>query len=187
MDALFNVFSAFGLSASAGLNAYLPLLIVALVARFSNLVTLHQPWDVLTSWWVIGALTVLLIIETFIDKIPAVDTLNNIVQTVGRPTAGAILFASQSGVVGEVSPVVACIAGLLVAGTVHTAKTVSRPAITAATGGAGNWVVSLLEDVLVVIGVIVSIILPILMAVLVTMFIFLFGFWWTRRQMKVTV
>ncbi len=58
MGALVSVFSAFGLSTAAGLNAYLPLLVVALVARFTDLIQLNEPWDVLTSWWVIGVLVV---------------------------------------------------------------------------------------------------------------------------------
>ena len=43
MDLLLSIFSAFGLSASAGLNAYIPLLVVALIARFSDLIQLNQP------------------------------------------------------------------------------------------------------------------------------------------------
>lgn len=182
MDALFNLSSAFGLSASAGLNAYLPLLVVALTARYTDLITLNQPWDVLTSGWVIAMLTVLLIIEMTVDKIPAVDTMNDIVQTVGRPAAGAILFASNSGVVGDIHPVMACIAGLLVAGTIHSAKSFSRPAITATTGGTGNWAVSLAEDSLALIGTILSIVLPLLMVFLVAIFLMLTGLWWIRRQ-----
>ncbi len=187
MATLFNVFSAFGLSSSAGLNAYLPLLMVALAARYTHLVSLNKPWDVMTNGWVIAALVVLLLIEVTVDKIPAVDTANDIIQTVGRPTAGAILFASNSGVVGEVQPVLACIAGLLIAGTVHTAKSVARPAITASTGGTGNWAVSIAEDILAFIGVVLSILLPAVMAVLLVIFALLFTWWWTHRSVKAVV
>ncbi len=101
IDAFSNIATAFGLSSSAGLNAYLPLLIVALTAKYTDLIHLNEPWDVMTSWWVIGTLAVLLLIEMTVDKIPAVDTLNDVVQTVGRPAAGAVLFAASSGVVGD--------------------------------------------------------------------------------------
>ena len=80
IEAFSSVFTAFGLSASAGLNAYLPLLVVALTAKYTNLLQLNEPWDVLTSSWVIGVLVVLLLIEMTVDKIPAVDTLNDVVQ-----------------------------------------------------------------------------------------------------------
>jgi len=60
---------------------------------------------------VIGALIVLLLIEMTVDKIPAVDSINDIIQTIGRPVAGAILFAASSGVIGNVHPVLALLPG----------------------------------------------------------------------------
>jgi hypothetical protein len=54
MTELLSVFTAFGLSFSAGLNAYIPLLIVALLGRYTTWFTLNSPWDALSSWWVIG-------------------------------------------------------------------------------------------------------------------------------------
>ena len=109
-----GILAAFGLSASAGLNAYIPLLIVSLVAKFTNLVTLAQPWDALTSWWTIGVLIVLSLVEFFADKIPAVDHVNDAIQTFIRPTAGAILFAASAQAITEIHPVISIIAGLLV-------------------------------------------------------------------------
>jgi len=70
MEGLAGVFAAFGLSGSAGLNAYLPLLVVALMARFTPLIELRTPWTALTSGWTIGVLVVLLIVETVADKVP---------------------------------------------------------------------------------------------------------------------
>jgi hypothetical protein len=180
-EILSNITTAFGLSASAGLNAYLPLLIVALTARFTNLIQLNEPWDVLTSGWAIGALAVLLVIEMTVDKIPAVDTLNDIIQTVGRPAAGAILFAASSGVVGDLHPVLALVAGLLLAGGVHVAKTAARPAVTATTAGTGNWFVSIVEDILALIGTIMAILLPILVVLIVIFLAGLFLWWRSRR------
>ena len=87
---VFGVFTAFGLSASAGLNAYIPLLVVALLGKFTNLIHLQEPWDALTSWWIIGLLVGLSLIEFFADKIPAVNHVNDIIQTFVRPAAGAI-------------------------------------------------------------------------------------------------
>ncbi len=139
MDALSGILSAFGLSASAGLNAYVPLLIVSLAGRFTNWIELRPPWDALESWWVIGALVVLGLIEFFADKVPAVNHVNDAVQTLVRPAAGAVLFAASTNVVTDLHPVLAIIAGLLVAGSVHAVKAGAvRPAVTASTAGAGN-------------------------------------------------
>jgi hypothetical protein len=74
---LLGILSAFGRSASAGLNAYIPLLIVALLAKFTNLIQLSSPWDALTSWWIIALLVVLTLVEFFADKVPAVNHVND--------------------------------------------------------------------------------------------------------------
>lgn len=183
IEILTNIGTAFGLSSSAGLNAYLPLLIVALTAKYTALIKLNQPWDLLTNWWVIGALAVLVVIEITVDKIPAVDTVNDVLQSVGRPAAGAILFASSSGAVGELHPILALIAGLFLAGGVHAVKTAARPAVTASTLGTGNWVVSLVEDVVVLISTILAILVP-LVIVLLVIFMFLAFLWWKNRPFK---
>lgn len=181
VEALSNIMTAFGLSTSAGLNAYLPLLIVALTARFTNLLQLNEPWNVLTSGWVIGILAILLLIEMTVDKIPAVDTLNDIIQTIGRPAAGAILFAANSGVVGDLHPIFALGAGLILAGGVHAAKTTVRPAVTATTAGTGNWAVSIIEDILALIGTVLAILVPFLV-VLVVIFLGIAFIWWRNRR-----
>ncbi len=180
IEAFTGITTAFGLSTSAGLNAYLPLLVVALTARYTNLIKLNEPWDVMTNGWIIAALVVLLLIEMTVDKIPAVDTLNDGLQTIGRPVAGAILFAAGSGVVGDLHPVPAFIAGLLLAGSVHAVKTVARPAVTATTAGTGNWLVSFIEDILALITAILAILLPIFIALCI-IFVLLTVLWLRRR------
>src|SRR5437016_11767005 len=126
---LAQVLTAFGLSASAGLNAYIPLLIIALLARFTDWVHLSAPFDLLSNEWVIGVLVVLLVVETFADRIPGVDHVNDFIQTLIRPTAGAILFASEANVLRDMNPVILLFAGLLVAFSVHVTKATTRPII----------------------------------------------------------
>ena len=171
MDLFLGIFSAFGLSASAGLNAYIPLLVVALLGRFTDLIKLASPWDTLTSWWVIGLLVVLTAIEFFADKIPAVNHANDILQTFVRPVAGAIIFAASARVITNVHPVVSMACGLLVAGSVHAVKSLAvRPAVSATTAGAGNVPVSILEDVVSTVLSILSVVIPVLVAVLLILF-----------------
>ncbi|UCC88230.1 MAG: DUF4126 domain-containing protein [Anaerolineales bacterium] len=184
MNTLTSVFSAFGLSSAAGLNAYLPLLVVALTARFTNLIQLNQPWDVLTSWWVIGVLAVLLLVEMTVDKIPAVDTINDVINTAIRPVAGAILFAANSGVVGEMHPVLAFVCGLLVAGGVHAVKATARPVVTATTGGSANWLVSFVEDLVSFVTAVLAILVPIVLVFLIVLLILSLAWWWSRRRAR---
>jgi hypothetical protein len=162
---LFGIFSAFGLSASAGLNAYIPLLVIALLAKYTDLIKLSEPWNALTSWWIIGLLVILSLIEFFADKIPAVNHINDLIQTFVRPAAGAIAFAASARVLTEVSPILSIGAGILVAGGIHAVKSLAvRPAVTATTGGAANIPVSIAEDIISTVLSILSVIVPVLIA-----------------------
>ena len=182
MNGLGSVLAAFGLSASAGLNAYIPLLIVSLMARFTNWVTLSEPWDALSSWWVIGALAFLTLIEFFADKFPAVNHANDILQTFVRPAAGAVLFAASTGTATQIHPVVAIIAGLLVAGSVHATKALAiRPAVTATTAGTGNVPISILEDLVATVLSILAVVVPVLIAALIII-LTAFVVWWLWRR-----
>lgn len=184
MELLTGVLAAFGLSASAGLNAYIPLLVIGLVARYTDLIELGNPWDALTSWWVLGLLIVLSVVEFFADKFPAVNHINDLIQTIIRPVAGAIVFAASAKVITDVHPVLALAAGVLVAGGVHAVKAAAvRPAVTATTGGAGNVPVSMAEDLLATVLSIISVVIPI---VLTFIFILITGwvvyFLWRRAN-----
>jgi hypothetical protein len=173
IEAIAGIGTAFGLSGSAGLNAYIPLLIVALAGRFPTsdpLIKLNSPYDLLSSWWVIGLLVILLAIEMLVDKIPAVDTINDGIQTFVRPVAGAILFAGSTNAIGDMNPILAILAGVLVAGSVHATKGIVRPAVTATTAGTGNWAVSLSEDVIATGMSLLAIFIPLLAGILVIIF-----------------
>ncbi|MCK9245899.1 MAG: DUF4126 domain-containing protein [Anaerolineaceae bacterium] len=178
-----GILGAFGLSTSAGLNAYIPLLVVSLLAKFTNLIELAEPWSALESWWVIAVLLVLGTIEAVADKVPAVDQVNDAVQTFVRPVAGAILFATSARTITEISPVLSMICGLLVSGSVHAAKSlVARPVIEVSTAGLGTPVVSTIEDVVATIVSILSVVLPILMVILVFLLIWWVAWFFDRRR-----
>lgn len=118
-----------GLSAAAGLNAYIPFLVVALVARFTDVLTLPATYAWVESWWAIGIGSVLLLSEVVLDKIPAVDSVNDAVQTFIRPAMGGLIFAATSAAQQVDSsawmadhPWVGIALGVLVSGLVHTGK-----------------------------------------------------------------
>ncbi len=170
-----NLFSAFGLAASAGLNAYIPLLITGCIAHYTDWITLSPPWNALANPWVLIVLGLLVIVEMLADKIPAVNHLNDAIQTFIRPTAGAILFAAATHVIHDLHPVLGMICGLLVAGAIHGLKSlVIRPAVTATTAGAANTPVSIVEDLLATLTTLFAWLIP-------ALFLFLFGIallWW---------
>jgi len=176
---MIDILSSFGLSAASGLNAYMPLLIVGLLSRYTNLINLNTPWNVLENGWVLLVLAILLAVEMTADKIPAVDSVNDAIQTVVRPAAGALLFAASNNVVTDMSPVLALILGLLMAGSVHVAKATVRPVVTATTAGVGNPFVSAAEDVVSGGLTLVSLLLPVVAAIVMLVVILLLArlFW----------
>lgn len=146
MEAGTILVTGIGLAVAAGLNAYIPLLIAGLLIRF-DVVSFGEPYDLLGSTPALVILGVLLAVELLADKIPAVDSVNDVVQTVIRPASGAVLFAgAATGVNEEWSQALALILGLVTAASVHAAKATVRPVVNVATAGAGAPVVSTVED-----------------------------------------
>ncbi|MDC5697424.1 DUF4126 domain-containing protein [Intrasporangium calvum] len=150
---MIEVLTGMGLSAAAGLNAYVPFLLVALVARFTDLVTLPAGLAWIESGWAIGIGSVLLLTEVVLDKIAVVDTINDTVQTLIRPSMGGLMFAAtsaaqeadQSSWMAD-NPWLGVALGVVVSGLVHAGKATARPAVDAGTLGLGTPVVSTAED-----------------------------------------
>ena len=146
MEAGTILITGMGLAVAAGLNAYIPLLIAGLLIRF-DVVTFGQPYDLLGSTPALVLVTVLLVIEVLADKIPAVDSANDMIQTFIRPASGAVLFAgAATGADAQWSQALALILGLVTAAGVHTSKAAARPVVNLATAGVGAPVVSTVED-----------------------------------------
>ncbi|MDV3124375.1 DUF4126 domain-containing protein [Mycobacterium sp. 21AC1] len=189
-----ELLTGFGLATAAGLNAYIPLLALGLLSRFTELVSLPHGWAWLENGWVMTIVAVLLAVEVVADKIPALDTINDTIQTFVRPTAGGIVFgsgtAAQTAAVtdpgafahsGQWVPVVI---GVVTALVVSLTKTAVRPAANVASAGVAAPVLSTIEDVTSVGLVFVAILLPILVLVALLVLIWaVFRLWrWRRRR-----
>ncbi len=166
-----------GLALSAGLNAYIPLIALGLLARSSPLVELPDGWDWLTDPWVLGILGVLFAVEVVADKVPSVDHLNDIVQTVVRPTSGGLVFAAGSAAVTPAirdpadpvtsSAVVPIVLGVGLALLVHLAKAATRPVVNLSTAGTGAPVMSVVEDITSFTLALLAILVPVLVVVFI--------------------
>jgi len=168
---IFALLASFGLSLSAGVRAYLPVLALGIASHFDGLgLHLRPGFEWIGSPAVIAVLAVLTIYEISADKIPVVDHLNDIVHTAIRPLSGAILFVATSNTLtdnGTTGLVIAALLGAGIAGTTHVAKAaVVRPASTATTMGLANPIVSLLEDFLAAITILLAIVAPVIGAIL---------------------
>lgn len=162
-----------GLSASTGLNTFLPLLLLAASARFHIAgIELGDKFSWLSSDVAIIVLIVACIVELVADKVPAVDHFLDSIGTFVRPVAGAVATAS---VLTGVDPAVAAIVGIIVGGPVsfgmHTLKAGTRIASSATTFGCANPILSLIEDflsfTLSLLAIFAPLVVPIALALLV--------------------
>ena len=188
-----ELMTGFGLASAAGLNAYIPLLSMGLLGRFTNLVHLPPGWAWLENGWVIGIVAILLVIEIVADKVPALDSVNDTVQTFVRPTSGGIVFgsgtAAQTAAVtdpadfartGQWVPVVI---GVVTALVVHLTKTAVRPAANLATAGVAAPVLSTIEDFTSVSLTFIAILIPALVLVVLIALIWA-AVWLLRRRRR---
>lgn len=180
-----------GLAAAAGLNAYIPYLIVALIAKFTDIITLPAEFAWIESWWSIGIGSVLLLAEVVLDKVPAVDSVNDAIQTFIRPGIGGLIFvAVQSAEQVESStflgdhPWIGAASGIVIAGTVHTAKAVVRPVVNVGTAGFGAPVVSTVEDTGAIGLSLVALFLPVLVVFVLALLVWLFVVLWLRLRRR---
>lgn len=179
-----------GLSAAAGLNAYIPFLIVALLDRFTSVVTLPEQFAWISSWWAIALGSLLLVSEVVLDKIAVVDHINDAVGTVIRPLSGGVIFAAtqsaadldQSQWMAD-NPWLGWGLGIAVAGVVHATKATARPFINAATVGVGTPVVSTAEDGASIGLSLVAVFLPVLVIVALVLLAWA-AFWVFRRARR---
>ncbi|MBV5246985.1 MULTISPECIES: DUF4126 domain-containing protein [Mycolicibacterium] len=172
-----ELLTGFGLATAAGLNAYIPLLALGLLGRFTELVTLPAGWAWLENGWVMTIVAALLVIEVVADKVPALDSVNDVVQTFVRPTAGGIVFGSGTaaqtatvtdpGAFAQSGQWIPVAIGVAIALVVSLTKSTVRPAANVATAGVAAPVLSTVEDVASVALVFVAILVPVLVLVAV--------------------
>lgn len=166
------------LAAAAGLNAWMPLFLLGLADRFLPAVELPGSWSWLSSdlaLWIVGAL---LLLEIVADKIPALDSVNDLIQSIIRPAAGGVAFgagaSAQTVAVDDPASFfssgswIPIVTGIAIALVVHVVKATARVATNATTGGLAAPVLSTAEDGASFLLAAAAIIVPVVAAVLLT-------------------
>jgi hypothetical protein len=169
-DTLAALAVALGASWASGLNPYAAVLVMG-GAQMLGLVSLPHDLQVLGSPWVLSAATVLFALNFLADKIPLIDSLNDVLHTFVRIPAGALL---AFGAADQLGPEVATIAGLLggtLAAGSHIAKTGTRALINTSPEPFSNIATSFTEDGLVVGGLFLALVHPITFLCLLALFV----------------
>jgi hypothetical protein len=153
------------LAACAGLRVFLPLFAAGAAARFFD-------WPLASSMaWLSGdaalvTFGVASMVEVLADKVPALDHALDAAQTFLAPVAGAMVAVSA---LPELSPPAALALGIVtgapIAGGVHGIAAGARLGSSVLTLGAGNPVLSLIEDVLAGLGVLLAFVIPLVAVV----------------------
>lgn len=190
---MLEILTGTGLAAAAGLNAYIPLLLMGIAGRI-DWIQLPNGWLWLENEWVMVILGVLFIIEIIADKVPAVDSVNDWIQTAVRPASGGIVFAGGIGTStvavddpgnffssGAWIPVVI---GIVLALLMSLAKSAVRPVANIATGGAAAPALSTAEDGASVVLVVLAIVAPVLVMLALGLVILCFVLLLRRMRRK---
>jgi hypothetical protein len=174
---------AIALAASAGLRAWLPLLLAGALARVGVL-DLGESFSFLSSNKALVLFGVATVIELVGDKVPALDHALDVIGTPLRPAAGALLAASVLGTVSD--PLTALALGTAVGApsalVPHAAKTALRTVSTTLTGGLANPILSFLEDVITVATFILAVLVPLLVVALLAITVYLVRRVMSRRR-----
>jgi len=174
-----SVLAAFSLSGAAGLNAWIPLLAAGLLDRAGQL-QLAAPYDALATTPGLIVLGVLFVLDFFGDKVPAVDHVLHAIGSVVHPASGAVLFAGSAETPTDVPSIVLFALGAVTAGSLHATRATVRPASTTLTAGAGNPVLSLLEDVTSVALSLLAVLAPLVGVLLLLVVVAVAVLWWRR-------
>lgn len=163
---------ALGAGWASGLNAYAAVLVLGVAQRL-GVVALPHDLQVLESPWVLGVAAVLFALNFLADKIPYVDSINDVLQTFVRIPAGVLLaYGAATGLSPEFSIIAGLLGGTLAAGT-HIAKTGSRALINTSPEPFTNVLASLGEDITVFGGLALAIAHPITFLCLLALFVVL--------------
>ncbi len=165
---------ALGAGWASGLNTYAAVLVLGGAQRL-GFVTLPHDLQVLGSPWVLGVAAILFALNFLADKIPYIDSLNDLLHTVVRVPAGALLAYGAADQLGpqfgqEAAVIVGLLGGTLAAGS-HVAKTGSRALINASPEPLSNIAASLATDGVVVGGLLLALTHPVIFLLLLALFV----------------
>lgn len=166
MDLFHTLALAVGAAWLSGVRLYAMVSILGLLGKFGDL-QLPGELAILTNTWVIGVASSMFVIEFIADKVPAIDSVWDVVHTFIRIPAGAVLAA---GAFGDYDPAIKVIAALI-GGTLafgsHATKTTTRAAVNASPEPVSNLVVSTTEDVYAVGSTFAAAFAPVLILIIV--------------------
>ena len=145
LDTTHLVAIAAALGWASGLRLYAVLFLTG-IAGFMGWVDLPTGLQLLQHPAMLAASGCMLFVEFFVDKIPGLDTVWDLIHTLIRIPAGALLAASVFGADQSTWASAAALLGGTLAATSHVAKATTRAAVNTSPEPFSNVAMSLLGD-----------------------------------------
>lgn len=160
------------LSWASGFRLYAALFVAGMLQRF-HFVVLPDTLDILAHTPVLVVTGVLLVVEFLVDKVPAIDSVWDSVQTFVRVPLGALLaWGVFAHATPETQAIAAILGGALAAGT-HVAKAGTRALVNTSPEPFSNWGLSFSEDGVLLLGMWLAFQHPVVFVVLLALFVLL--------------
>ena len=164
---------ALGSAWTSGINLYATITVLGLIEKF-GFARLPGGLDVLNNWWIIGVAGGLFIVEFFADKIPYVDSVWDVIHTFIRIPAGAIVAYGATQQLDPSIYITAFLVGGGLATAAHGSKAALRIGANFSPEPVSNWILSLSEDGIAIVGVILAVFAPMVIAGVLIVFVLLF-------------
>ena len=170
---------ALGSAWTSGINLYATVTVLGLLQKFA-LTKLPGGLDILDNWWIIGVAGFLYLVEFFADKIPYVDSVWDVVHTFIRVPAGALMaYAATNQMDAGVYTIAALLGGGFALSS-HGTKAALRVGANLSPEPVSNWVLSIVEDIVALVGTILAVFAPVIIALVLIIF-FIFFVWFAPK------
>lgn len=170
---------ALGSAWTSGINLYATVFVLGLLQHFTS-VKLPGGLHVLDNWIIIGVAGALYLVEFVADKVPYVDSVWDVIHTFIRVPAGAIMALAATTDLDPTIQIVALLIGGGLALSSHGTKATLRAAANLSPEPISNWTLSIVEDIIAVVGVIIAVVSPIIIIIIIAIFLVVF-FWIAKK------
>ena len=182
MDWFSTLSLALGSAWTSGINLYATITVLGLLEKFAG-IKLPGGLDVLDNWWIIGVAAFLYAVEFFADKIPYLDSVWDVIHTFIRVPAGAIVAYAATNNLDPSITIPAALLGGGLALSSHGTKAAARLGANLSPEPVSNWVLSIVEDVIAVVGTFLAVFAPAVIAVVLILFL-IFFFWFFPKVIR---
>ncbi|TCS94716.1 DUF4126 domain-containing protein [Hazenella coriacea] len=173
MELLLATLMGVGLSAACGFRVFVPFLVISIGAK-AEFIELGEGFQWMTTNVALITFAVATLLEVFSYFIPWVDQALDTIATPTAVVAGSVISAS---LITDMNPLLTWVLAAIVGGGTATSTQLltasARGVSTVSTGGLGNPVVSLIENISSMIISVLAILMPILTGVLIIIMLFI--------------